>query len=183
MRFDDKTLFAVTMSALRGESAEHMRPGNCTPLVIGIAVALSSLHSLPLMACPFDESLGVRLDRARDQVQQGAVDATQFDLRNVGVEPEQLYDRLKRNTPYEDLVVVHGDATLSNLILGDNLEVGFVDCGNAGRADRYVDLALAVGEIEQRFGTDARGAFAEAYGKLKWDSRKAEFYRDLFEFF
>jgi aminoglycoside 3'-phosphotransferase-2 len=184
MRLDDKAVFAVTMSALSGESAEHMRPSNCTPLVIGIARALSNLHSLPLMSCPFDESLRVRLGRARDQVQQGTVDATEFDPRNVGVEPEQLYDRLKRNTPvYEDLVVVHGDATLSNLILGDNWEVGFVDCGNAGRADRYVDLALVVGEIEERFGPDARDIFSDAYGKLNWDSRKAAFYRDLYEFF
>ncbi len=184
MRFDDETVFAVTMSALSGESAEHLRSDNWAPLVVAIARALSSLHLLPLIACLFDESLRVRLDRARDQVQQGAVDATQFDLRNVGVEPEQLYDRLERNTPVsEDLVVVHGDATLSNLILGDNWEVGFVDCGNAGRADRYVDLALVVGEIEERFGVDARGVFADAYGKLKWDSRKAAFYRDLYEFF
>jgi aminoglycoside phosphotransferase len=53
-------------------------------------------------------------------------------------------------------------------------QVGLVDCSHCGIADRYVDLALLVGELEDRLGSQARNAFTDAYGDLWWDKSKAE---------
>jgi aminoglycoside phosphotransferase len=112
------------------------------------------------------------------------IDTSAFDTRNVGMTAEQLYGRLQASIPAgEDCVVTHGDATLDNMIVGDDGKIGFIDCGNAGAADRYVDLAVTVGELAERLGEDARALFARAYGKLAWDARKAAFYDDLYEFF
>jgi aminoglycoside 3'-phosphotransferase II len=128
--------------------------------------------------------LNVRLARAHDLIRKGEIDSSQFDARNAAVAPEDLYERLKASVPaQEDRVVVHGDATLSNLIFASDGQIGFVDCGNCGRSDRYVDLAPIVGELADRFGLEARNMFLQTYGGIEWDDRKAGFYSDLYEFF
>ena len=39
--------------------------------------------------------------------------------------------------------------------------LGFVDCGHCGKADRYLDLAIAAQEIEDNFGTQRSEDFRE----------------------
>jgi aminoglycoside 3'-phosphotransferase-2 len=175
---------AVAMSSLEGRSAEQVGETEWRPAVAAIARAFAHLHSVPVSTCPFDERLEIRLARARSLVHADAIDPADFDERNVGLSPQELYDRVVSRVPeHEDYVVTHGDATLSNLILSDDGQLGFVDCGHCGRADRYVDLALLAGELQGRLGTDALNTFTAAYGDLRWDEGKAEFYRDLYEFF
>jgi aminoglycoside 3'-phosphotransferase II len=177
-------LIAVAMSSLRGRSAEQVGGTAWRPAVAAIARAFAHLHSLPVSTCPFDETLELRLARARSLVQADAIDPADFDERNAGLAPQELYDRVASRIPeHEDCVVTHGDATFSNLILGDDGQVGFVDCGHCGKADRYVDLALLARELQDRLGTDAFSTFTAAYGDLPWDESKAEFYRNLYEFF
>jgi aminoglycoside 3'-phosphotransferase-2 len=184
-RFAGANVFAFMMTAVKGKPAEDaIAPDHGTRTVAAIAGALAALHRLPAAACPFDERLRVRLARARDLVQRGMIDTSAFDARNLGMTAEQLYGRLRANIPAdEDCVVTHGDATLDNMIVGDDGKIGLVDCGNAGAADRYVDLALIVGELAERLGEDVRAVFVQAYGKLAWDARKAAFYSDLYELF
>jgi aminoglycoside 3'-phosphotransferase II len=176
---------ALAMSPLEGRSAEQVgRETEWRPTVVAIARAFAHLHSVPVPTCPFDERLEIRLARARSLVQSDDIDPAEFDERNAGLSPQELYDRVAGRIPeHEDCVVTHGDATLSNLILGDDGQVGFVDCGHCGRADRYVDLALLAGELQGRLGTDGFNTFTAAYGGLRWDESKAELYRDLYEFF
>jgi aminoglycoside 3'-phosphotransferase II len=182
--FDDEDGFAVAMAALDGESAENADPRDGRRVAAAIGSAFARLHALPLSTCPFDEGVAVRLARAGALIERGAIDGSDFDARNAAVAPADLYRRLAAGVPApEDWVVVHGDATLSNLIVGRDESIGFIDCGNCGRADRYVDLALLAGELAESFGDDARGAFLQAYGRLEWDEYKAEFYRDLYELF
>jgi aminoglycoside 3'-phosphotransferase-2 len=78
--------------------------------------------------------------------------------------------------------VVHGDATLSNIIVDANNAVGFVDCGNVGRGDRYQDLAVLAAEIGEHFGAEAAAKFARSYGG-EWNRAKARYYSDLYELF
>jgi aminoglycoside phosphotransferase len=183
MQFDGETAFAMMVTALNGYPAEHIGGDNWR-VVTAIAQAFAALHALPPNACPFDESLNVRMARARDLVRQGAIDGSEFDTRNIGIAPAGLYKRLTAHiSAHEDRVVVHGDATLSNLIFGSDGKIGFIDCGHCGVADRYVDLALLAAEIADQFGAEARNVFLGAYGMLQWDERKAEFYRDLYELF
>jgi aminoglycoside 3'-phosphotransferase II len=184
LRFGSTAAFAVTMTALDGQSAAGIGGENWRPVVRAIAHAFVAIHGLPVNACPFDETLNVRLARAHDHVRKGEIDSSQFDARNAGVAPEDLYERLKAGVPaQEDRVVIHGDATLSNLIFANDGKIGFVDCGNCGRSDRYVDLAPLVRELADRFGAEARNIFLHTYGMLEWDDRKAEFYGDLYELF
>ena len=174
---------AVLMTAVAGR---HLVPG--TPDVPAAASTigrgLARLHALPAADCPFDETIQIRMQRARDAIDRNVIDASQFDGRNAGVSPAALYERLARTMPArDDLVVVHGDATLANLMIGPDGELGFIDCGNAGRSDRYVDLAVIEAELRTGFGPEAARSFAAAYGVRAWDEQKAAFFLDLYELF
>jgi aminoglycoside phosphotransferase len=154
-----------------------------TRLLPALGRALAKLHALPAAECPFDESLAVRLAQAQQAVARGEVDAGHFDSRNRGVTPEAILARLTRAPPEEDFVVAHGDASLSNMIVAPDGAVGFIDCGHAGRADRYLDLAVTAAEIAEYFGRRSVSLFADAYGARRWHARKAAFYSDLYELF
>jgi aminoglycoside 3'-phosphotransferase-2 len=145
--------------------------------------ALRALHALPVTACPFDETIQARLAVAQRDIDAGAVDPDQFDDRNAGVSPQQLLHRLTQNPPPEDLVVAHGDATLSNMLIGPDYTIGFVDCGRAGRADRYLDLAVMADSIAEIHGEQWRASFAKAYGETAWQADKALYFSDLYELF
>jgi len=183
-RLIEKDVVAALMTDLGPQTAEQIDAGNWHVPVQAIGYAFRHLHGLRVESCPFDEGLDVRLARAAEAVRSGTVDAADFDERNRGVAPNELYDRLAAGIPHrEDCVVVHGDADLANVILRDDGRVGFVDCGSAGKADRFVDLALLAAGLEERFGREAPIAFMHAYGPLPWDGAKAAFYRDLYELF
>ena len=176
---------AVLMSALEGQPIEACRrsPGE---LIKAIVTGLAHLHTLPVEACPFDESLSVRLARAEADVSCGRIDQREFRDRNLGLAPRQLLDRLLETAPGpEDLVVVHGDATFTNILIDSAGLIGFVDCGHCGRADRYVDLAVITSEIEDQFGQEWLGDFFRAYGFgfHPWRSSKMRFFSDLYDLF
>ena len=174
---------AVIMSVVPGVPPQACgRPAEA--VVTSIARAFAALHALPAEACPYDETVAMRLARARADLRRGAIDAGQFDARNRDVTPQQLYERLATDRPAsEDLVVVHGDATFDNILVDEDGTVGLIDCGNAGRADRYVDLALIAGEIVEHFGPEWVARFVRAYGLAGWDAGKARFFADLYELF
>jgi aminoglycoside 3'-phosphotransferase-2 len=173
--------YAVLMDAAPGTPADASALP-AAQLVKALAKALASLHSLPSGDCPFDETLGVRLPRAAAAVAAGEIEIAEFEPRNRDIAPEILLARLIVQQPAEDIVVVHGDATLSNLIVDVDGHVGFIDCGNAGRGDRYIDLGVLAAEIAGHYGDDAAAQFIRSYGGV-WDTTKARFYADLYEFF
>ena len=176
--------FAAMLAAAR--PGEPLDSGVPPPdLVIEVlARELCRLHSLPAASCPFDERIPVRLERAERAIAEGQIDPAQFERRNSKMTAEALFRRLIAEVPpAEDLVVIHGDATFANILIDELGQIGFVDCGHSGRADRYLDLALVAAEIEQRYGPEWTPAFYTSYGLSTWDTRKAEFFLDLYEFF
>jgi aminoglycoside 3'-phosphotransferase-2 len=181
MKVQTERVTAVLMTAVAGR---HLTPGDddarAAARVIGRGLA--RLHAVPAADCPFDETSRTRMRRAWEAIDRNEVDASQFDDRNAGVSPAALYERLACTMPGGDeLVVVHGDATLSNLVIGPDGELGFIDCGHAGRSDRYVDLAIVEAELRTGFGHEAAHCFTAAYGVRAWDEERAAFFRDLYE--
>lgn len=173
---------AFLMRAINGVSAADSA---LAPDVIATAAgrALAALHALPAADCPFDESVDVRLARAERAIARGDIDTKEFAPRNRQILPAALLTRLAASKPSEDVVVAHGDASLNNIIVGDNLKVGLVDCGHAGRGDRYLDLAVAADEIDECLGAAAVTRFMQSCGAMPWDRGKAAFFADLYELF
>ncbi len=178
---------AVLMTAVhwRHLDPERRPPASDLAAMVGaVGRGLARLHALPAADCPFDETPRVRLRRAEEAIARNLIDAGAFDDRNAGVTPAALCRRLAGAIPAgDDIVVVHGDAALENLLIGADGDLGFVDCGHAGRSDRYVDLALVEAALRTGFGNDAAEAFKAAYGIRDWDVRKAAFFSDLYELF
>jgi aminoglycoside phosphotransferase len=196
-RIDDQADRVVLLSqALPGVPADDS-PLPVAALIDAIASAFAALHALPTADCPFDETLATRLARAKRAVEADEVDARHFADHNAGMAPAALLTRLVQSQPSEDLVVIHGDATLGNVLVDCNdhggidiglvdcglVDCGFVDCGNAGRGDRYVDLAIIADDIENCFGAEAAARFQQAYSRNAWDRAKAAYFLDLYELF
>src|SRR5262249_51403960 len=159
MKLHTESITAVFMTAVPGQHLTN-DSDDFFGMLRSMAKGLARLHALPIGNCSFDEMPRTRLERARDAIDQNLIDASQFDDRNSGVTPAMLYQRLiGAIKPSEDIVVVHGDATLSNMLIEPNGELGFIDCGHSGYSDRYVDLALIEAELADEFGPDAAERF------------------------
>ncbi|MFC9996947.1 APH(3') family aminoglycoside O-phosphotransferase [Nocardia sp. NPDC127526] len=155
-------------------SAEVDSPG------AAMAEALRRLHALPIADCPFDARIDTMLRLARRQVEDGLVDAEDFDDDNAGRTPEAVLEQLIAERPeVEDLVVVHGDYTPSNVLEGGML----IDLGRLGVADRYRDIALALRDLDDDFGPGEVAAFLAAYELSEPDQRRVHYYRLLDELF
>ncbi len=183
MKVSTEKVTAALMTAVPGQHLSS-GAGDLPAALRTIGRGLARLHAVPAADCPFDEMPRTRLQRARQDIDRNLIDPSAFDDRNTGITPTMLYRRLAGAVPAcGDIVVVHGDATLANMLIGADGELGFIDCGHAGRSDRYVDLAVAEAELRACFGHDATQGFIAAYGIHQWDERKAVFFRDLYELF
>jgi aminoglycoside 3'-phosphotransferase-2 len=183
LQVDDKAAQTTLLTEAVPGFPAHETPLAAADLVAALARAIGLLHALPIARCPFDESIATRLSRASTAIAADEVDPEAFDSRNRGTDPAALLMRLSANRPAEDVVLVHGDATLSNIIVASDGTVGFVDCGNAGRGDRYTDLAVLRADIEDHYGAEAAQRFSRIYSPADWDETKARFFSDLYELF
>jgi aminoglycoside 3'-phosphotransferase-2 len=172
---------AALMTALPGSHPEQLRQP-AAAVVEYLARGLRALHAIPIADCPFDETTASRLALARQMIAQGQIDNENFDERNRQVAPLALYQRLVAAMPQADLVVVHGDAKFDNILVDDDGHVGFIDCGRAGRGDRYLDLEAVTSDIEDHFGAQWIAPFARRYG-ITLDLGKLRFFDDLYELF
>ncbi len=177
---------AVLMSSVDGQPVEDCS-GSPTDIINAVARGIAQLHALPVSSCPYNEDVSIRLARAQEEIAQGRVSPREFHERNQGVSPWDLLRHVQYTATNfrEDVVVVHGDATFSNILVNSAGQIGFVDCGHCGKADRYVDLALISTEIEDHFGERWIEPFLTAYGlnPSSWDVSKARFFSDLYELF
>ncbi|WP_261664717.1 APH(3') family aminoglycoside O-phosphotransferase [Deinococcus sp. Marseille-Q6407] len=147
-----------------------------------LARALRGLHSLPARDCPFTMTLPVSLRLARERVEAGLIDGSDFDPERQVQSAVDLLVWLVRNRPQtEDVVVTHGDACLPNFIVQGEYVEGLVDVGRAGLADRHADLALASRSIRRNLGAKWVDPFLDTYGRDLVDEGKLEYYVALDE--
>lgn len=173
----------LLLEELPGLPASEVPPEARKEAVALLAQVLRRLHALLLEACPLDGRLSLRLEQARRRLELGLVDEEDFDEERRGRKAKDLFRELLRTRPErEDLVVAHGDYTLSNVLLGEGGAVGLVDLGRLGVADRYQDLALMVRSL-RAWGEGWAEAFLRAYGLPEPDWAKLAFYQLLDEFF
>ncbi|MDF3831584.1 aminoglycoside 3'-phosphotransferase [Cupriavidus basilensis] len=173
----------LLMSAVSGHDlagANDLSP----PQVISIvAMALRTLHQVPIAECPFDHHLAQRVAAAKNRVSAGLVDEADFDDERLGRTATDVFAELLSTLPKtHDLVVTHGDACLPNFMAEGNIFTGFIDCGRLGVSDRYQDLALAARSIARNLGQAWVAPFFRDYG-VEPDERRIAFYCLLDEFF
>ena len=149
-----------------------------------LARALRELHALPVRDCPFNSSLNVTLRQARERLEAGQIDESDFDDERRGWTGLQVMNELLRARPLsENLVVTHGDPCLSNLLIDGEYLSGLIDVGRLGLADRHADLALAHRSLTHAIGPEMAEHFLDMYGRGLVDAGKLEYYALLDELF
>ena len=157
--------------------------------IAAIGAGLARVHRTSISDCPFDQRIASQIAAARQRVTAGLVREDDFDDIRAGRSTADLFEELLSTVPAdEDLVFTHGDFCLPNIILdrgtdGDVWIAGLVDCGRAGIADRYQDVALAVRSIVYNFGDMWVAPFLGSYGLPKPQEEKLRFFTLLDEFF
>jgi aminoglycoside 3'-phosphotransferase-2 len=173
----------LLMSALPGRDLAvsfELGPEHCLTVM---ADALRRLHAIDIASCPFDHRLVHRVARARQHLDAGLVDESDFDSDRLGRTAQSEYAELLATLPTsEDLVVTHGDASFPNVLTDGERFTGFVDVGRLGVADRWQDLALAWRSAESNFAAGAGDLFLSLYS-VRRDDTKLRFFRLLDEFF
>ena len=149
-----------------------------------VADGLLKIHEINTIDCPFNETIQMKLKKAKQRIQIGMVDPSDFEPTWLGKTAEQLYSMLEAGKPDdEDLVFTHGDFSIANIISNNNEVKGFVDWGRAGISDRHQDLAIAIRSLRHHFNGDSVEAFLDTYGRHKVDTKKVNYYMLLDELF
>lgn len=157
-------------------------PGEAPALAGALARFLRRLHAVPVERCPFNADHRLRMAAARDRIDAGLVDETDFDEARLGMSAEQVWAELVAAMPASfDRVVTHGDFSLDNLFVVDGEVVGCIDLGRVGIADRWQDLAILWNSLKE-FGEDAAQAMLDAYG-IALDPARRDFHLRLDELF
>ena len=180
----------LLLTAVPGADASVPRPPEKHgAIVAALAAGLRTLHATNISACPFDQSRRVRVAAAEAHVRAGLVREDDFDAARQGRTAVDLYSELVARSPAsEDRVFTHGDYCLPNVLLiedgaGGFKVSGFVDCANAGIADRYQDLALCVRSVADNLGEEWVQPLFARYGLDRVDEDKLAYYQLLDEFF
>lgn len=173
----------LLMSAIDGEMVHEVALPSLKRVQL-MAEGLRLFHSVPITDCSFDWSLKKQLEAARYAINNGLI-SDDLDEPYYGMNPDDAFEKLLTQIPEgeEDLVVVHGDYCLPNILIDPETETvtGFIDLGRAGVADRYTDIAVGARSIEFNLGKEWRKPFIEAYG-IDADPKKMDFYRKIDNF-
>ena len=109
-----------------------------------MAQALHRLWAVSLDDCPFDQTDSPLL--AEQAYASGRFDPSHVEPETFGPKgfatAQALVDWLKSHQPPVDEVFTHGDFCLPNLFTDGEHFTGFIDIGQAGIGDRWMDLAL-----------------------------------------
>lgn len=133
-----------------------------------------------------DQSLTNRLKQAEFHVTHGMVDMESWDddiQKGRFKTPSDLLHYLKAHQPKEDLVFSHGDLTFENMIVDSDHQVGLIDLGRMGYADRYQDLALAYRSLLYETGDQKLAKDLFQHLNLDLDEEKLDYYLLLDELF
>ncbi|CAN5868457.1 aminoglycoside 3'-phosphotransferase [soil metagenome] len=151
-------------------------------LVSRLADGLRRFHEAPSDACPFQFRIDDAIRLVRRRLETGQIDpARDFHPEFATLTAEAAVEELVCSAPdSEDLVVCHGDYCVPNVLLHENVVVGYVDLGELGVADRWWDLAVATWSVTWNFGPGYESRFLDEYG-VQADAHRIAFYRLLYD--
>jgi aminoglycoside phosphotransferase len=175
----------LCMTELKGETLEYyLNKSDEKDIIRRHATSLKLLHSLSIDQNAVVQGLDKKLSRAKYNLENGLVDVSELQPENQSIEPVVLFEKLLAIKPLNDeLVFTHGDYCFDNIIYDNDTLIGFIDLGNGGVADKYQDIALAVRNIQDNFGSELVNFFYKEYGLEEINKNKIEFYTLLDEFF
>jgi aminoglycoside 3'-phosphotransferase-3 len=144
---------------------------------------LLQIQSIDITDCPFDSSIDVRLNELKYLIDNNLADTNidNWEETTVFSTPDELLTWLCENKPKEDLVFSHGDFCGSNIILNEN-NIGIIDLGRAGKADKWLDISFCIRDIRNELGKEYVDYFISLI-KIEPDWDKINYYILLDELF
>ncbi len=183
---DGSTEWLLTAALPGTDATDPLHHVDPEQLVRTLGAGLRRFHdATPVEGCPFDARTATDLDRAGDRVRGDRVDADGFGALYHGLSAAELYETIRSLAPPpdDDLVVLHGDYCVPNVVLDEGTITGYVDLGRCGVGDRHRDLAIACRSIGLNFGGHAAGVFLDAYGIERPDLSRIDYFVMLDELF
>lgn len=114
-----------------------------------MARALHALWAVDVASCPIQHTLDAQFARIEQALRDGVITTDDAAPGTYGPDgfrdPAHLFDWLVAHRPNEeDLVFSHGDCCLPNIFVDDANQIGFIDLGFCGVADRWRDIDKAL---------------------------------------
>lgn len=109
------------------------------------ADALRQMWAVNVKFCPSDRTLKQKFIEIEQCLRNGTITretAMQAETYGPGGfdSPAQLFEWLVKHQPEEELVLSHGDFCLPNVLVAGRQITGFIDLGDAGLADKWLDI-------------------------------------------
>ncbi len=123
-------------------------------LVTLLAKGIKMLQEVNISDCPFECTLKKKLITAKERIELGQIDTSDWERDTPFNTPEELYEYLANNQHKEEMVFSHGDYCLPNIFLSDDKVSGFIDLGRSGIGDKWQDIALCVRSIKHNLKDD-----------------------------
>ncbi len=151
--------------AVKGVNALDLIQNNPKETLFTYGKTLRKLHDLPIKDCPCENRVEPMLKRAAGNFFEGKAEAALLGYCGVKMLSDAYSEMLLLSKHIGKPSVIHGDACLPNLIVGES-GAKFVDCGNGGVGDRNYDLFWALWSIRFNLKTDRYDRdFWRGYGK------------------
>lgn len=134
---------------------------------------LRALHEIPHEECPVKDRLKSYAKLAEKNYINDFFD-TGFCLSQKLKTKDEIYKRAMDGLPeLKNDCLIHGDFCLPNVIFDNWRLSGYIDLGNAGVADRHIDLYWGAWTLNFNLKTNKyRERFFDAYGRDKIDPEK-----------
>jgi aminoglycoside phosphotransferase len=138
---EDGKYYYLLLTALPGIPAHTLiRKIPAENMIKILVTAMKQLHEIPLPDCPFNESISVKLSRIRRNIDCGFLRKDIYNWhskRNAEDDLKYLQDNIPSR---EELVFTHGDFCLPNFLVTNSQVTGYIDMGEAGPCDLYMDI-------------------------------------------
>lgn len=160
-------------AAVKGEDCTHTEYlENPKRLCDTIAKNLRELHELSYTGCPVMQRTADYLALAEENYRTGNYDKSafpdSFGYRSADEAISVLHDG---KDALKSDVLIHGDYCLPNIMLDNWRLSSYIDLGNAGVADRHIDLFWGAWTLWFNLKTDKyKERFLDAYGRDKIDT-------------
>jgi aminoglycoside 3'-phosphotransferase I len=181
---DAAWLLSGALPGRSGDGWVEADPASLPRIVDAFADFLRRLHAIDSADCPFRAEAAVRIADARRRVAAAMVDEDDFDDDHLGWSATAMLAEVERLAPAARAsVVTHGDFSLGNLILDEQMRVtGCIDVGRVGVADPYQDIAIFWQNLGDH-GPAIQRRFLDAIGIDEPDPERLRFHCCLDELF
>ena len=147
-----------------------------------LKAAFDKIKKVNITNCPFNNTNNIKISLIKKRIENNLVDE-----RNLSDKAKEKFQNLKNmmayleeNKPKEELMFSFGDISLPNVIANKERLIGFIDLGECGIADKWLDLAICEKSIIRNYGIEYVDMFYEALG-IEREADKVEYYLFMLE--